>query len=88
MSDVLKPEAVALLGMSLSDFRRDTGRRYDAARKYLEQRGLRSVNGIIVPGITDADRQAEMDARRSPLPDAPCFRCGDRGWCSHRSIAA
>lgn len=23
----------------------------------------------------------------SSLPDAPCFRCGDRGYCDHRSAA-
>jgi hypothetical protein len=21
----------------------------------------------------------------SPLPDRPCFPCGQRGWCQHRS---
>jgi hypothetical protein len=25
---------------------------------------------------------------RTPLPDAPCFKCGDRGWCAHRSPEA
>jgi hypothetical protein len=27
---------------------------------------------------------AKIAALRSPLPDAPCVRCGARGWCDHR----
>lgn len=26
----------------------------------------------------------DIAARRSRQPDAPCFKCGERGWCRHR----
>lgn len=26
----------------------------------------------------------EIEGQRTTLPTAPCFHCGDRGWCAHR----
>lgn len=30
----------------------------------------------------------EIAARRVTTPEAPCFLCGDRGWCRHRTPPA
>ena len=40
--------------------------------------GLASFYGV---------RDVRAVGARSPLPDAPCFRCEARGWCEHRQPA-
>jgi len=48
-----------------------------------------SINQHIdrAPKIVRHEAAGQVDtsgATRTNLPEAPCFYCGDRGWCKHR----
>ena len=39
-------------------------------------------------GLTGPALALVRAQRSTGLPDAPCARCGARGWCDHRRLAA
>lgn len=58
---------------------------------FLDHRACGQINAELRPGMFSIDHRVGLDADqgrhglhiRAGMPDAPCFRCGSRGWCGH-----
>lgn len=78
---------MSLVGMTISEAKRATGRTHFGLRYHLSTIGLR-VDGVtrrIVPQRTATEVEDEILARVAARPPvAPCFKCGARGECKHR----
>lgn len=58
--------------------------------RWVRELGLRRTSATrpAFYGRTVKPPVEKMEGLRSTLPTEPCFRCGARGWCAHRSEAA
>jgi uncharacterized protein YjcR len=81
-----RDEIAAFDGMRIGDAADKLGADVPTARKWVNAQGLRCKDNVIRRVKDPREVDDEIRARLAAAPpSAPCFRCGARGACEHRS---